>query len=163
MGRVYHATREHLNAGGTLQTLPNGVKGDIGLICVLNALERLGFQNVAVNPSVGENYDVHAFKNGVEVQIEVKNHAKFTMSTYWVNTHVYDRFPPQAPSRKTLRVLVTSTFDPQDPTTARKLLHKRSIKLVKIGRHMLRPSDALKASSMVVEPRLKRLINRVNP
>ncbi len=161
--QVNHATREHLNAGRTFQTLPNGVKGDIGVICVLDALEKLGFRKVAVNPVDGQGYDIHAFRGKTELRIEVKNLKHFKASTDWVKSHISDRFVNDGTANCNVsRVLITSWFDPHDPQAARKLLKQRSIELVEIGKQMLNPGDALNSSDIVVS-KLKDLIPSLNP
>ncbi len=162
MQKVTTAIINHASFGGTPSELPNGVKGELGLICILAALENLGFRKVAVNQVNGQDYDVHAFKRGLELQIEVKNVKPFPASTYWVRKHVYDRFPNSTIGNRTVRILVSSPFVFQKQRQATRLLKKKSIQVVKSQKQVLSVSEALNGSKSVAL-KLNALMSRARP
>ena len=162
MHKVNCAILKHASIGGNPTGLPNGVKGELGVISVIKALEDLGFKKVAVNQVNGQDFDVHAFKEGLELQLEVKNHKPFLASTYWIRTQVYDRFPNATIGKRTVRILVSSPFMFQNRRAATRLLKKKSIQVVKSQKQVLSVSEALICSKSVAS-KLNVLMARRRP
>ncbi len=138
-----------------LRDLPNEVKGDLGVIRDLRGLESLGIDRGAVNQVNGEDYDIHAFKEDIEVQIETKNiDENASLSINWIRDKIEARFPSdedeKARSGKLLRILTIPSFKPNDTDKkkAERLLARKGIHVVQTGKQVLSVSQALNNSEV---------------
>jgi hypothetical protein len=146
--------------------LPNTVKGELGVLRDLAAIEAIGVGRGAVSKTIGKGYDIHGFKRQVGIQIESKNvKPATTLSGYWIKREVLDRFPrnedSEAGSRHIVRVLVIPAFTPHGQKARRmsKLMKKRGINVILVDEQALNVEDALRFSK-AVESQLREILSR---
>jgi hypothetical protein len=118
-------------------------------------LETLGVDRGAVNQVNGEDYDIHAFKGAIEIQIETKNlDENASLSINWIRDKIETRFPrdedERARSGKLTRILTIPSFKPNntDKKEAKHLIARKGIHVVQTGKQVLTVSDAQNTSGV---------------